>query len=128
MPLILIVDDVEDTVLIYASFLEYRVFRTATAGTAKKTLDIATEQRPAVIVMDYALPGTDGLSAVRQLATDPGTAQIPIIMLTGHVETVRPDTVRAAGARSLVTKPCLPDVLEAEIRRLLAGDRGFRSM
>jgi|SRR6266850_2693283 len=127
-PLILIVDDVEDTVLIYASFLEYRGFRTATAGTAKKALEIATEQRPAVIVMDYALPGADGLSAARQLATDPATAHIPVIMLTGHVETVRPDTVRAAGARSLITKPCLPDVLEAEIRRLLAGDHGFRSM
>jgi CheY-like chemotaxis protein len=111
-PLVLIVDDVEDTVLIYASFLEYRGFRTATAGTAKKALEIATEQRPAVIVMDYALPGTDGLSAARQLATDPGTAHIPLIMLTGHIETVRPDTVKAAGARSFITKPCLPDILE----------------
>ena len=92
-PLVLVVDDVEDTRLIYTAFLEYRGFR---------------------------------LSAARLLAGELATAHIPIILITGHFELVQPSTVKAAGARSLVLKPCLPEVLETELRRVLSGDQEFR--
>ena len=125
-PLILIVDDVEDTRLIYASFLEYCGFSTATAHSAKKALEVAMNEQPSVIVMDYSMPDVDGLGAARLLAAEPVTAHIPVIIITGHIDLVRPSTVKAAGACSLILKPCLPDVLEAEVRRVLGGDRDFR--
>ena len=95
---ILIVDDVADTRLIYAAYLEYRGFRALTAGNAKKALELAVESRPDVIVMDFAMPGSDGISAARQLSADAATSSIPIIIVTGHVDAVRPDAVQAAGA------------------------------
>ena len=127
-PLILLVDDMEDTRLIYAALLEHRGFATIAAGGAKKAIELAVGRQPDVIVIDYAMPGMDGLSATRQLALDPLTGRIPVILMTGHVETVRAEDVKSAGARSLITKPCLPEVLEAEIRRVLSGDTEFRAM
>jgi len=125
-PLILIVDDVEDTRLMYESFLTYRGFRAATAGSGKKVLELALDERPDLIVMDYSMPDVDGLTAARQLAAEPITADVPFILITGHLELVTPSMAKAAGARSLILKPCLPDVLEAEVRRVLGGDREFR--
>jgi two-component system cell cycle response regulator DivK len=127
-PLVLIVDDVEDTRLIYAVFLKHRGFDVSVAGTAKAALGIVAERRPDVIVMDFSMPGTDGLAATRQLASDPTTAHIPVILLTGHVEMISTDAVKAAGARRLIIKPCLPEILEAEITGLLEGDMEFRRL
>jgi two-component system cell cycle response regulator DivK len=79
---------------------------------------------PDVIVMDFSLPGMDGLSATRLLKRDPQTTHVPIIILTGHAHIVTAVAAREAGASVLAIKPCLPDTLEAEIRRLLAGGGG----
>jgi two-component system, cell cycle response regulator DivK len=125
-PLVLIVDDVQDAREIYAAYLEHRGFEVAVAAEAKTAWTIALERRPGVIVMDYSLPLVDGLTTTRLLREDPRTWDIPILVLTGHSTIVTPTGAQAAGASSLVSKPCLPEVLEAEIMRLLAGAAEFR--
>jgi two-component system, cell cycle response regulator DivK len=126
-PLVLIVDDVEDTRDIYAAFLRHRGFEAVVASDAQEALAIARARSPHVIVMDYALPGGDGLAATRQLKQDPRTRAIPVILLTGHTIKVTPAAAREAGASSFTTKPCLPEILEAEVQRLLtAASAEFR--
>ena len=127
-PLILIVDDIEDTRLMYAAFLEYRGFRAAAVNNAKAAFAVVAAGPPDLIIMDFGMPGIDGLSATRQIATDPATAHIPVIVLTGHVELVNRAAAKAAGARRLIAKPCIPETLEAEIRAVLAGDTEFRAV
>jgi CheY-like chemotaxis protein len=126
-PLILIVDDVEDTRQLYAAFLQHRGFQTVEADGAKPALTIAAARRPSAIVMDFAMPDGDGLTATRQLTESTTTSHIPVIVLTGHIELVTRDEARAAGARRFITKPCAPEILEGEIRALLAGDTAFRA-
>jgi CheY-like chemotaxis protein len=125
---VLVVDDVEDMRSIYAEYLQHRGFQALVASDAEAAKTMAVERHPDVIVMDYSLSGSDGLTATRQLKQDVRTAGIPIIILTGHLilASVSPAAVSQAGANTLAIKPCLPDVLEAEICRLLAGGRDFR--
>jgi CheY-like chemotaxis protein len=70
--------------------------------------------------MDLALPKMDGWEATRLLKLDHATRHIPIVALTGHALAGHAEGARQAGCDSFVTKPCLPDALVAEIKRMLA--------
>jgi two-component system, cell cycle response regulator DivK len=99
-----------------------------TAVDAKAAMASMVPRTPDVIVMDFSMPSMDGLSATRVLKRDPQTTHVPVIILTGHTYIVTAAAAaREAGASVLALKPCLPDTLEAEIRRLLAeGGDEFR--
>jgi CheY-like chemotaxis protein len=73
--------------------------------------------------MDLALPRMDGWEATRRLKADARTRHIPVVALTGHALAGHADGAREAGCDAFVTKPCLPDALVAEIRRLLDQPR-----
>jgi len=125
---VLVVDDVDETCMLYAEYLERRGFSALVASGAEAARTMALERRPDVIVMDYSLGHSNGLVVTRELKQDARTAGIPVIILTGHVTlaAVTPAAAREAGASTLAIKPCLPDVIETEIRRLLAGRADFR--
>ena len=74
---------------------------------------------PDIVLMDLALPRMDGWEATRRLKADPKTKHIPIVALTGHALAGHAEGAREAGCDAFVTKPCLPDVLVAEIKRVL---------
>src|ERR671918_572807 len=75
--------------------------------------------KPDLILMDLSLPGMDGWEATRQLKADERTQNIPVVALTGHALAGASDGAKRAGCDSFVTKPCLPDDLVVEVRRML---------
>jgi two-component system, cell cycle response regulator DivK len=123
-PLVLVVDDVAHGREIFAEYLEFRGFRVATAADGLEALDKAFELLPDVILMDLSLPGLDGWEATKRLKGDDRTRTIPIIALTAHALASAHDKAKAAGCDSVVTKPCIPKDLEAEVRRQLAARSG----
>ncbi|HVG08682.1 MAG TPA: response regulator [Thermoanaerobaculia bacterium] len=125
-PLVLVVDDVAHGREIFAEYLEFRGFRVATASDGLEALDKAFELLPDIILMDLSLPQLDGWEATRRLKGDDRTRTIPIIALTAHALASAHDKAMAAGCDSVVTKPCVPRDLEAEVRRQLAA-RSARS-
>lgn len=118
-PLILVVDDYEDAREMYAEYLRFCGFRVAEARNGNEALDQAFELRPSLILMDLSLPGMDGWEATRQLKADDRTRHIPVIALTGHALAGASEGAKKAGCDSFVTKPCLPDDLVVEVRRML---------
>jgi len=120
-PLVLIVDDVDHGREICAEYLEFRGFRVATAADGQEALDKAFELIPDVILMDLSLPVIDGWEATLRLKKDERTKEIPVIALTAHALASAHDRAMEAGCDSVVTKPCLPRDLEAEVRRQLGA-------
>jgi CheY-like chemotaxis protein len=118
-PLVLIVDDVDHGREICAEYLEFRGFRVATAADGLEALDKAFSLLPDVILMDLSLPGIDGWEATRRLKKDDRTRDIPVVALTAHALASAHESAKEAGCDSVVTKPCLPKDLEAEVRRQL---------
>ena len=118
-PLILVVDDYEDAREMYAEYLRFCGFRVAEARNGNEALDQAFELRPSLILMDLSLPGMDGWEATRQLKADDRTRHIPVVALTGHALAGASEGAKKAGCDSFVTKPCLPDDLVVEVRRML---------
>ena len=118
-PLILVVDDYQDAREMYAEYLQYSGFRVAEARNGNEAVTQARSLKPDLILMDLSLPGMDGWEATRVLKADEETRHIPIVALTGHALAGASEGARKAGCDSFVTKPCLPDDLVVEVRRML---------
>ncbi len=118
-PLVLVVDDYQDAREMYVEYLAFSGFRVAEAQNGLEALEKAFDLRPDIILMDLSLPGMDGWEATRRLKADERTKGIPIVALTGHALAGHSEGARQAGCDSFVTKPCLPDALVVEVRRVL---------
>jgi CheY-like chemotaxis protein len=123
-PLVLVVDDYQDAREMYAEYLSFSGFRVVEAGTGTEAVEKALALRPDVILMDLSLPGMDGWAATRQLKSDERTKGIPVVALTGHALAGASEGARLAGCDAFVTKPCLPDELVVEVRRMLRREDG----
>ena len=118
-PLILVVDDYQDAREMYAEYLQFSGFRVAEARNGNEAVAQARSLKPDLILMDLSLPGMDGWEATRVLKSDDETRRIPIVALTGHALAGASEGARKAGCDSFVTKPCLPDDLVIEVKRML---------
>jgi two-component system cell cycle response regulator DivK len=118
-PLVLLVDDSEDNREVYAQYLTLSGFRVEMAVDGVEAVEKAASLTPDVIVMDLAMPRLDGWEATRRIKAAPATAGTPVIALTGNADAESKRKTQEAGCSGYLTKPCMPDVLVAEIRRLL---------
>ena len=123
-PLVLVVDDFQDNREMYAEFLAYQGFRVIQAANGVEALDQAFTNHPDIIIMDLSLPVMDGWEATRRLKADERTHGIPVVALTGHAMQGHSKGAIEAGCDSFVAKPCLPDQLVAEIRKMLSAASG----
>lgn len=122
-PLVLVVDDYADARAMYAAWLEVSGFRVAEAATAAEALALADAEPPAAILMDLSLPGLDGIEATRRLKAHPRTAGVPVLAITGHVESRVSEAARAAGCDAFIVKPSpAEDVVDA-VARLIPARR-----
>ena len=123
-PLVLIVEDDLSTRAMYREHLTMSGFRIVDAHNGHQALEKARDLHPAAVVTDLAVPGMDGFEFCRALQQSDITRSIPIIAVTGHAEYLdEPDRFRDAGIRQVLTKPCPPDLLVEELRRLLQPTR-----
>src|SRR5438034_7114971 len=120
VPRILVVDDNPDNRDMYSMYLEYTGFVVEVAGDGVSAFSQASATHPDLIVMDLSLPSMDGWETTRRIKADAGTRRIPVVALTGHALDESEHQARSAGCDSFLTKPCLPQDLVVEIRRLLS--------
>ncbi len=117
--LVLVVDDYADAREMYSEYLEFSGFRVAQARNGVEALEQAFALLPDLILMDLSLPTMDGWEATRRLKADARTQAIPVVALTGHALAGFSDGAKKAGCDAFITKPCLPDALVAEVRKML---------
>lgn len=117
-PTILIVDDYVDALDAWELFLQAEGFEVLKATTGEDALTCAEQAAPDLIVLDVELPGLSGVDVARTLRAGERTRRVPLIATTGHVHAG--EMMRDAGFDAVLTKPCEPAVLIAEIRRLMA--------
>ena len=120
-PLVLVVDDYEDTRIIYAESLRFAGFEVAEAANGQDAVDIATRIQPDLVVMDLAMPVMDGWEATRRLKADPKTRSIRVMAVTGHSDGEHQLRAERAGCDAFYAKPILPQQLISHIKSCLAG-------
>ena len=122
-PVVLIVDDQEDSAAMYAFGLLAMGFQPVTARSADDAFAQACMYVPDAVVADVTLGGASGLDLTRQLRAHPLTKDVVILVLTGHDGMAIQRDARDAGCDRFLLKPCLPDALALEIRTALAAGR-----
>lgn len=120
-PVVLLLDDHEDSLAMYSLGLLAMGFQPVTASDAEAAMKRALECCPDVIVADMTLPGVSGLEFARQVRNDVRCQGARIIVLTGHLSASILNEARDAGCDRFLVKPCMPDQLAREIRDVLAA-------
>ena len=132
---VLVVDDQASNRELLADMLTDEGHRVQVAASGEAALRLVAEERPAVVLLDVAMPGISGLDVCRRLKDDPATAAIPVLLVTAHADREHRLAGIAAGADEYVTKPIdrselvlrvrnalrlseLHEAVEAQVRRL----------
>ena len=115
----LVVEDDPDIGQLLAHYLQKAGFEPVLVTAGREVLSRAKQDPYDVILLDLMLPGLDGLQVCRALRADPGTAQVPIIMLTAKGEESDRIVGLELGADDYITKPFSPNEVIARIRALL---------
>ena len=121
MALVLIVDDSPTEVHVLSGYLNKHGFDTAAAADGREGIEKARELKPVLILMDVVMPGVNGFQATRELARDPGTASIPIVMVT--TKGLQTDKIwgMRQGAVDYLVKPVTEAQLVEKVRAALSG-------
>ncbi len=102
---ILIIEDNPLNMELASDLLEAAGYDVVGAISGEEGLRLARIERPALILMDLALPGMDGLMATELLKADPRTSGIPVVALTAQAMKGDRDLALAAGCTDYITKP-----------------------
>lgn len=83
-------------------------------------VDAALASPPDAMILDVGLPGKEGWDVLREIRADPRTADVPVLMLTGHAGDSIRRKAEAVGASAFMTKPFQPAELRSALVRLIS--------
>jgi len=118
-PIILLVEDHEDSLLLLSCILEPLNCKIITASDGLMALSLAQAEVPDLILLDILLPCIDGVEVITQLRQSPKTCDIPIIALTALARGEDQERILQAGANAYLRKPYLLGKLETIIQSFL---------
>jgi len=118
MSRILVVEDEPAIAELIAINLRHAGFEVTVAADADAAQDAVDGVLPALVVLDWMLPGRSGYVLVRQWRAVPRTRGLPVIMLTARSEEADKVSGLDAGADDYLTKPFALPELEARVRAL----------
>jgi two-component system cell cycle response regulator DivK len=124
LPVVLLVDDHDDPLEMHAFGLLAMGFQPLTAVSVDEGYARACASRPHIVVADLDMMVRSGFTLFHQLRRDARTRNVPIVALTGLTLASTRQQAREAGCQKFVLKPCMPDVLAAEIREVLGESAG----
>ena len=102
---ILVVEDNKMNMKLFRQLLKIGNYKHLEAVNGEEGLKIAKKHKPDLILMDIQLPGMDGLTATRELKSDPEIAHIPVVALTAHAMQGDRQKCIEAGCCGYITKP-----------------------
>lgn len=102
---VLVVDDNEQNLELMLAYLEDVDCTTLSAAGGQEALDITREEKPDLILLDVMMPKMSGFEVCRCLKGDPGTSDIPIIMVTALNELDDIERAIDSGTDDFLSKP-----------------------
>jgi len=83
--LILIVEDNDKNRKLVRDVLTFKGYEVIESETGEEGVRLARDRRPSLILMDFRLPGIDGVEALRRLRADDTTRGVPVMAMTASV-------------------------------------------
>ncbi|MDX6447482.1 MAG: hypothetical protein QOH71_4556 [Blastocatellia bacterium] len=119
--LFLLVEDFEDSRFMMRRLLELAGYTVVEASDGERAVELAVQEKPALILMDLSLPKLDGLAATRQIRQHRELGRTPIVAISAHDSPETRTEALDAGCDEYVTKPIDFDQLGELVKRFLPG-------
>ena len=116
---ILIVEDDKDIAMGLSLRLKASGYDTACASDAHSGIEVASKERPDLILLDLGLPDDNGFMLMKKMEKLPSLSSVPVIVLTGRPQEVYKEATVLAGAKKYLQKPVENQELLAAIREVL---------
>jgi len=121
---ILYIEDNEQNLYLVTFILEKGGYEVCAARDGQEGIDLAAAVKPDLILLDIQLPLMDGYTVARQLRSNPGLSEIPIVALTSYAMAGDREKALAAGCNGYIEKPINPDTFMQQVERHLPGREG----
>jgi two-component system phosphate regulon response regulator PhoB len=118
---VLVADDDPTIVQLLVSTLVKEGFRVVTANDGESALRLARAQRPALMLLDWQMPGASGVEVTRRLRSepDPELRDTPVVLITAQAGAANTEVGFAAGVTDYLTKPFRPAHVCSRVRAWL---------
>ena len=113
---ILIIDEFEPTARLMEARLAREYYEVRLVFDPDSVIGLARDWRPDVIILDVMTTRTDGYALCRRLKTEPATAHVPVMIVTGLESSAERRQGLGCGADEFLTKPVEYDLLVARLR------------
>jgi CheY-like chemotaxis protein len=116
---ILYIEDDKNLQLSISQMLKILGYEVACADNGKDGVEKAASWKPDIVLTDVRMPFMNGDEVIRTLRGQPGTAKVPIFVLSAYTDAKTRDLCKEAGANKFYAKP--PDVrkIDADIKSVL---------
>ena len=122
MDKVLIVDDEEKALRLYASILRKAGYDVVTASNATLGIELAISAQPDLILLDVMMPAVDGAEALATLSENARTKHIPVIFLTSLLkEEEQDDPQGEIGGHEFISKSTPNARVVARVKKALSG-------
>lgn len=124
-PRVLVVEDEDDLRLLIVHYMRqwWGGAEIRGADDGEKALKILDEYHPDLAIVDFNLPGTDGLTLCREASHSPELAHMKILVMTGSRDPEVNARAFDNGAAEFIQKPFDPEILHMAAQRLLGSSR-----
>ena len=116
---ILLADDEANLRILVRTTLDVAEYLIIEATDGTTALELTRQQRPDLLVLDWMMPGLNGIDVVQALRQDPTTAHIPIIMLSARGQATDQERGRSMGVSTYLVKPFSPLELLRSVQEIL---------
>ena len=119
---VLVVEDDQKSRKLVKDLLEVSGYQVICSDDAEKGIVLAKEALPDIILMDFKLPGMNGLEAQKALGSDEKTKGIPLVFVTATVTAEEKKILQSTGAMG-IPKPINTRTFILEIGKVLDAKR-----
>lgn len=120
LPLVLVVDDDDDSLTLMSYILEQMSCAACFVADGYDALQAAKQHRPDLILTDIHLPRVDGFGMIQQLRADRLTKSIPVIAVTALVGPENQAKILTAGFDAYISKPFLLQAIEDVVQQFVS--------
>ena len=119
---ILVVDDEQDILDLLVFNLKSEGYKTVTAMDGDEALELASQSKPDLIILDVMLPKKDGWEVIRELRKQPKTQDIPVVFLTARDSEFDEVLGLELGADDYIVKPIALRKLLVRVKKALKSN------
>jgi CheY-like chemotaxis protein len=116
---VLVIDDSPTIVRVVQLVLTKAGFEVVAAPDGEAGLEAARAQLPDLILLDFVMPKMNGYQVCRELANDPGLAEVPVVLMSAKGDQVGERFVKVMGIVDYITKPFSPEAITAVVQHTI---------